>query len=58
MHQVIAKILSQPWMVGLLTLSFVLSMMGYWARIRRDKKRRKNREQPNEQGIRDHRTTM
>jgi hypothetical protein len=48
MHQVIAKILSQPWMIGLLTLSFVLSMLGYWARIRRDKKRRKTPEQPNE----------
>jgi len=39
MEHVIEKILSHPWMIGLLAVTFVLSMVGYWARIRRDRRK-------------------
>lgn len=38
MQHVIDKILSEPVMVFFLALAFIASMLGYWARIRRDKK--------------------
>jgi hypothetical protein len=42
MQHVIDKIVSHPWMVGLLAVSFLLSMIGFWARIRRDERNRRN----------------
>lgn len=37
-QHVIDKILSDPVMVFFLALAFAASMLGYWARIRRDKR--------------------
>lgn len=43
MAHVIAKVLSHPWMIGLLAVTFALSMAGYWARVRRDRRQRGER---------------
>ena len=39
MELFLAKIASHPWVVGLLAVCFVLSMLGFWARIRREARR-------------------
>ncbi len=44
MQHMIDKIASQPWFDALLIVAFVLCMLAYWARIRRDDRRRKDRK--------------
>jgi hypothetical protein len=42
MQSSIDKIVAHPWFVGMLAVTFVISMFGFWARIRRDERRRRS----------------
>jgi len=47
MQHIIEKIALHSWFAGMLIVAFVLSMAGYWARIRRDERRRRGAKHEN-----------